>query len=72
MCARAAGRSKRQTGISLEIQGGIDFKGGQAANPTSGVSLGEGKDRRAPEGKEPATGGQKAVPPEACRLHVVI
>ena len=32
-------------GISLEIQGGNDFKCTQAANPTSGVSLEEGKDR---------------------------
>jgi hypothetical protein len=31
--------------ISLEIQGGNDLKCAQAANPTSGVSLEEGKDR---------------------------
>lgn len=31
--------------ISLEIQGGNGFKSAQAANPTSGGSLEEGKDR---------------------------
>lgn len=30
--------------ISLEIQGGNDFNSAQAANPTGGVTLEEGKD----------------------------
>jgi len=46
--------------ISLEIQGGKDFKGAQAANPTSGVSLQEGKARYcAPKEKNRQQEGRK-------------
>lgn len=70
---RKATREKRQVGISLELQGGKDFSSRRQQTQQAGSHTRREKTdncaSKDQKEKEPERGRQKAVPPEACRLH---